>query len=151
MLRRQALSAIIASRSEAGHQSGIPEFRQLFCALHAEEIITIPVIELQAFSGGWADGGNLSDFIRKNSKSTSELPLPPQAAVCKVNDAASAGELLLPCGSLIVIDRKNPPVPDELSLSFKRSGSFQLGEFSAASDFLWSAPVLRLHLIPKEI
>ena len=150
-LRRQALSVVIASRSKAGHQSGIPEFRQLLCALYAEEKTAIPVIELQSFTGGWADGGNLSDFIQKNSNRTSNLPLPPQTAVCKVNDAASAGELQLPCGSLIVVDCENPPVPGELSLSLKRSGSFQLGESAAASDLLWSVPVLRLHLIPKEM
>ena len=150
-LRRQALSAIIAIRSKTGHQSGIPELRQLFCALYAGEKTAIPVIELQLFIGGWTEDGNLSAFIRENSNSISTWPLPPQAAVCKVNNAASVRELQLPCGSLIIIDRENPPAPGELSLSLKRSGSFQLGEFTAASDFLWSAPVLRLHLIPKEL
>ena len=64
-LRRQALSAIIAIRSKTGHQSGIPELRQLFCALYAGEKTAIPVIELQLFTGGWTEDGNLSAFIRE--------------------------------------------------------------------------------------
>ena len=150
-LRRQILSAVIASRVKAGYQNGIPELRQLLCVLHAEEKTAIPVIDLQSFIGGWNDGGNLNDFILENSKGTSFLPLPPQAAVCEVNDATAARELRLPCGSLIVIDRENPPVPGELSLFLKRSDSFRLGEFAAVSDFYLCAPVLRLYLIPKEI
>ena len=150
-LRRQALSFVIKSRCKAGNLTGISEFRQLVCALYADEKRSIPVIDLHLFSAGWSDGENLSDFIRKNSNVTLESALPPQAAVCKVNDAESSQTLQLPCGSLIVIDCENPPAPGELSLSLTPSGSFVLGESAFTSGFLWNAPVLRLHLIPKEI
>ena len=148
----EILSGIIANRTEAGVFTGIAELRQLLCALYSDSRQELLCIDLQTLLNFDYEAENLSSFIRKKSYETLKFPLPSFAAVCKINDAVSAQDLSLPCGSMIIIDTENPPAPDEFSLILKRNGSFSLGTLNTVpfSDLLWSAPILRLHLIPRQ-
>ena len=152
-LEREILSAIISARTQTEISSGISKLRHLLCALYTdagEEIYCIDLPCLLKFDGSVE---KLSSFIRKNSSGTLNLPVPPFAAVCKINDALSAKNLSLPCGSMIIIDAESSPAPDEFCLFLKRDNSFALGTLNTVSpgDLLWSAPVLRLHIIPKQM
>ena len=148
----KVLSEIIAKRTDKGISSGIAKFRQLFCALYSEVSSGIPCIDLRSLSGFDGKTETLSSFIQRNSEKTVELPLPPFAALCPIQDELSARELSLPCGSMIIIDMIHSPVPDEFTLYLKLDNHFGIGTLDPENidDLLWSAPVLRLHLIPRQ-
>ena len=151
-VKYEILSDIITNRSEAGIFANIAELRQLLCALYSDTRQELSCIDLQTLINFDHNAENLSSFIRKESCETLKFPLPSFAAVCKINDAVSAQNLSLPCGSMIIIDTENPPAPEEFSLLLKCDGSFSLGALNTVSscELRWSAPILRLHLIPRQ-
>ena len=149
-MKREVLSEIIGKRADSGISNGIAELKQLLCAVYSEVSSQVPCIDLSALSGFNSDAETLDSFIKRNSVQSVDSALPPFAAVCRIEDVVSAGELSLPCGSMIIIDTLHPPVPDEFCLSLKRSGNFSFG-YDIADDILWKAPVLRLHLIPLQM
>lgn len=151
-IKCQILSGIIKNRTEANLLTGIAELRQLLCALYSENRQELSCIDLQTLLNFDHKVETLSSFIRKNSCGTLDLPIPPFAAICKIDDTASAEKLSLPCGSMIIIDTENPPAPDEFCLFLKSDGCFGVGILNKVSSgvLLWSAPVLRLHLIPRQ-
>ncbi len=150
--RVELLTEIISERSKSKGLAGISGFRQLLCAIFSTKKQKISCLEIENLRSEGVSGKKLSDFIKNTARNTVKLAVPPQACALKIADEVSAGDLALPCGSLVVIDAVNPPASDELTLFQRTDLSFGLAVLNgiALENLLWCAPVLRLHIIPLE-